>query len=52
MKKPTVVERYWDWAAKPGAPKWHEPILVIGNSVLLTLLFVMPLLCILCRGEL
>ena len=36
MKKPTLFERYLDWAVRPGQPTWHEPVLVIGTSVLIS----------------
>lgn len=37
MKRPTLFEHYLDWAVKPGQPMWHEPVLVMGTSLLLSL---------------
>ena len=39
MKESTLFERCLDWAAKPGQPKWHEPVLVMGTSIFLSLTF-------------
>jgi len=39
VKKSTVFERYLDWAARPGQPGWHMPVLVISTSIFLSVLF-------------
>jgi len=36
------IDSYFDWSVKPGQPKWHEPVQIIGIAILLSMLVMVP----------